>query len=357
MQRGFNSLFSPRAAFGIAFALVTVLLLIGSLWVVNFVQARAGEGPEAQPQITNGYIGYSAGSGYITDETTVAVQAYIQQFPQPQNVKVLTGLSTTQIWGYMTSMMAGGLQVNCTYCHNLANFAAEGEEIGDPIVAERKAKAVIHLQMVQDLNQNWITQLGNPQPAGIAPGMTEADIAVARTKQPSGAQITCATCHLGVPLPVSWPAELHSLPNDYRLPITAATVEKFLGVTGLAGNDLINVLQVTGKDTTVSLDAVQYNQYTMYHQNESLGVGCTHCHNSRYFPSWEVPAKHYAYTMLRMNQYIEETYGNPNSIIGDTFNGQEPSCYLCHRANVRPLGSATSPTSPIIPPVLTSVGQ
>lgn len=108
---------------------------------------------------------------------------------------------------------------------------------------------------------------------------------------------------------------MHSLPDDYRLPL-----------------DDLDVLLVTG-NLDVSLDAVQYNQHTMYHISDSLGVGCTHCHNSRYFPDWDQPAKYYALTMLQMAQYIRENYQ-------DSMNGQEPSCYLCHRNQVRPPGAA-----------------
>lgn len=126
---------------------------------------------------------------------------------------------------------------------------------------------------------------------------------------------------------MAWPENLHALPDEYRLPL-----------------DNLDVLLVTG-NLDVSLDAVQYNQHTMYHMSESLGVGCTHCHNSRYFPDWEQPAKYYALTMLQMSQYIRENYQ-------DSMNGQEPSCFLCHRNQVRPPGAVQAEV--FLPDVLTS---
>ncbi|MCB8948587.1 MAG: photosynthetic reaction center cytochrome c subunit [Ardenticatenaceae bacterium] len=282
----------------------------GALWVLSFVRGTAVSAAEDEVILNQAYINYSTAGSYVSSESTQAVQAYIAEFPEPQNAQVLTGMTTSEIWGFMTAYVAGGLQVDCTYCHNINNFAADGAEIGDDTVAARKDNARLHLQMVADLNQNWLTQLNDIE-----------------GKQPSGAQIICATCHLAEPLPVAWPENLHALPDDYRLPL-----------------DNLDVLLVTG-NLDVSLDAVQYNQHTMYHISESLGVGCTHCHNSRYFPSWEQPAKYYALTMLQMSQHIRDTYQ-------ESMNGQEPSCYLCHRNQVRPPGAAQAEV--FLPDVLQS---
>jgi photosynthetic reaction center cytochrome c subunit len=278
-----------------------LLIVFGTQIVASFVTRTVVETAAAQELPPSVYLNYYADGSYISAESNAAIAAYIAEFPQPQNVKVLTGMSTAEIWTFMTSYVSGGLQQDCTYCHNISNFAAEGAEIGDDVVAERKATAVIHLEMVADLNQNWLTQL-----------------AAIENKQPSGAQIICATCHLGEPIPVFWPDNLHALPNDFRLPL-----------------DDLDVLLVTGKSGEVSLDAVQQNQYTMTHITNSLGVGCTHCHNSRYFPEWNQPAKYYALTMLEMNQHILNAYS-------ESMNDQEPSCYSCHFNQVRPPGAVDS---------------
>lgn len=278
-----------------------LLIVFGTQVVASFVTKTIVETAAAQELPPSVFVNYFADGSYVSAESNAAIAAYIAQYPEPQNVKVLTGMTTAEIWTFMTSYVAGGLQVDCTYCHNLNNFAAEGAEVGDDVVAERKATAVIHLEMVADLNQNWLTQL--------------ADV---DNKQPSGVQIICATCHMGDPLPVAWPDNPHGLPDDFRLPL-----------------DNLDVLLVTGKSGEVSLDMVQYNQHTMYHFTNSLGVGCTHCHNSRYFPEWNQPAKYYALTMLEMNQHILNTYS-------ESMNDQEPSCYLCHYNQVRPPGAVES---------------
>lgn len=291
-------------------ALVLILVVFGTQALAYFVSSTIVETAAAQELPPSVYINYYADGSYVSAESNTAIAQYVTQFPEPQNVKVLTGMTTTEIWTFMTSYMAGGLQVDCTYCHDINNFAAEGAaEIGDEEVATRKDTALLHLEMVADLNQNWITQLAEVE-----------------TKQPSGAQIICATCHLGDPLPVSWPDELHALPNDFRLPL-----------------DDLDVLLLAGKQDQISLDTVQNNQHTMFHISDSLGVGCTHCHNSRYFPDWDQPAKYYALTMLEMNQHILNVYS-------ETMNDQEPSCYLCHYNQVRPPGAVKAASS--LPAVL-----
>lgn len=310
MGRGFKNPYSQNFAFLVIFLIITGILLSGALWVITFVRSTVVEAAEDEITLNSAYINYSTTGNYISAESNTAIQTYLVEHPEPQNVKVLTGMTTTEIWLFMTNYVSGGLKEDCSYCHSLNNFAAEGAEIGDDEVATRKDNALTHLQLVADLNQNWITQLSDVE-----------------GKQPSGAQIACATCHNGVAKPVSWPENLHSLPDDYRLPL-----------------DNIDILQVTG-DLDVSLDLVQYNQHTMYHMNESMGVGCTHCHNSRYFPSWEQPAKYYSRTMLEMSQHIRDTYQ-------ESMAGQEPSCYLCHQNQVRPPGSVVSDS--LLPEVLRS---
>ncbi len=311
MSRGFKNPYSQTFSFWVVFLVITALLVGGAYWVVTFVRGRAVAAAEAEaPPLNPAYVNYSTSGQYISPESDAAIQEYLIEFPEPQNVQVLTGMSTAEIWNFMTGYVSGGMKQDCSYCHNINNFAAEGADIGDDEVATRRDTARLHLEMVADLNQNWLTPL--------------ADI---EGKQPSGSQIICATCHNGQAQPVAWPENLHALPDDYRLPL-----------------DDLDVLKVTG-NLDVSLETVQYNQHTMYHMNESMGVGCTHCHNSRYFPSKEQPANHYALMMLQMSQHIRAEYQ-------DSMNGQEPSCSLCHQNQVLPPGAVKSET--FLPEVLQS---
>lgn len=312
MSRGsLESLAGKRFAFFAVYAIVTVVLLSASLWVLNFVRDQTVT-EEAAVAASTTFINYApADASYLKPESLAAMAAYISASPQPQNVQVLKGMATAEIAAFMVSHVSAGLQVDCSHCHNVQNFSLDTND--DQAVADRKIKARNHLTMTADLNQNWIGQLASLTP----------------DKKPAGAQVICATCHLGQALPVTWPAEQNALPDDYRLPL-----------------DDLTVLTVTAR-SDISLDAVQYNQYTMYHLNVSLGVGCTHCHLSRYFPSYEQPAKYYALHMLKMAQHIKASY---SPVLGV----QEPSCNMCHRGQILPPGAAQSAS--VIPAVLSSTG-
>lgn len=304
-----ESLLGNRLAFLVVFLGVTGVLVIGSLWVLSFVygEVRVVEDVNEQTDaLSLLYVNYNPNpDDYISAESYLAMGDYQREFPETQNVQVLTGIPTVEITGYMINYFSAGLGVDCTHCHSLANFAADEWE--DETAMANKALARQHLLMTASLNQEWLTQLA---------GLTEQ-------KQPSGAQIICATCHNGVAQPVTWPPGQASLPDDLRLPLDAEfTVE---------GEEILNV---NGR-SDISLDTVQYQQQVMYHMNLSLNVGCTHCHNSRYFPSWEVPAKYYSLHMLQMSQYIWQEWG-------DVLNGSEPSCNMCHQAAVIPPGAARS---------------
>lgn len=313
MGRDKVGLFSKQFVYLVVWAGVTVVLLVSSLWVLRFVNSKTA--PVEEAVVTNPlFINYSTGDQtYIAPESLAAMAVYIAQNPEPQNVQVLTGTSTAEIAAYMVNHVASGLQVDCTYCHNTANFGAD--EWDDADAMARRVTARAHLNMVSDLNQDWISQL---------PTLTTE-------KVPYGAQVTCATCHLGEPLPVAWEDNQNALPDDFRLPL----------------DDINGALLVNARED-ISLDTVQQAQYAMYHMKTSLGVGCTHCHNSRYFPSYDVPAKYYALLMLQMSQYIKDNYQAD-------MNGQEPSCILCHKGNILPPGAAASTAG--IPTVLTSNQQ
>lgn len=298
-----------RGAFLAVTATVTLVIVGVSYWVIAFVwqQARVDE-VEVDDALSAIYINYlNNADQYVSAESYLAMGEYARLYPEPQNVQVLVGLDTVEITGHMLNYFSAGMGVNCTYCHSLENFAAD--EWDDEVAMANKAMARTHLTMTQDLNTNWLTQL---------PELTDQ-------KQPSGSQIICATCHNGQPQPQTWADDLMALPDDFRLalePDVLYSVEE------------IGLLNVNAR-RDVSLDTVQYNQYVMYHMNDSLGVGCTHCHNSRYFPSYEVPAKYYSINMLQMTQYIWNEYG-------DTFNGKEPSCKMCHQGAAIPPGAAIS---------------
>lgn len=300
-MQGTQSVLPWRTQFYAVFAAVSAFFAVGSMAIVFWIASILQSGAPVQPKLdndvyTNYRLNVPGAAPYISQQSTKAIQAYIQQYPQPQNVQVLTGLSTAQIYGYMQQQFSGALKVDCSYCHNLANFGS------DEIPAKVTARAM--LQMTAELNQNWITKL--PAEAG-------------------NKQIGCATCHNGKPKNFNgentalsnYPADQSPLPDDWQLPL-----------------DNLDALLVTGKKDP-NLAAVQMNQQTMNHMNRSLGVGCNFCHNANYFPSNERPQKAWALTMLQMNQHIQQTYGQIMANKG-------PSCWMCHQQQQLPPGSVNA---------------
>ena len=309
MSQNTSSLFSKNVIYIVVWLGIAAVLAGASLFVLTFVRNQTRVDDQLSPTESQIFVDYNvAPDAYVDGEALQAMGNYIRDFPEPQNVEVLTGMTTAEIAGYMVNQVSAGMQVNCTHCHTLENFGADVWD--DEVAMQNKITARAHLRMSADLNQNWLTQL--------------ADLTA--EKHPSGVQISCATCHLGQAQPPAWPENQQGLPDDFRLP--------------LDGEDVLNV----NAREDISLDTVQQNQNLMYHMNTSMGIGCTHCHNSRYFPSWEQPAKYYASHMLEMSTYIRDNYQ-------DVMGGQEPSCNLCHYGNILPPGGVRSPSS--LPPMLT----
>lgn len=297
-------------AFLLVFVMVTGALVLTTFGVITFVYNQTVEADEEQAEIEVDealsaiYVNYyNNADQYVSGDSYLAMGQYAGEFPEPQNVVVLEGLSTTGVIGYMLNHISAAMGVDCTYCHSLDNFAADVWD--DEEAMANKTLSREYLRMVGDLNQNWLTQL---------PELVD-------NKQPYGAQISCATCHYGQPVPQAWPED-----EDLRLALDPEVVYSI---------EEQGILNVNARED-ISLDAVQYNQAVMYHMNTSLGVGCTHCHNSRYFPSYEnVPAKNYSINMLQMTQYIWNNYA-------DILGGQQPSCNLCHNGAPIPGGAVRS---------------
>lgn len=299
-QRSAAPLFGERTIFLLVFGFISLLFAAGSIWMVGWIRGQLNSlTPPAE--VSPVYTNYSnLPSDYLQPASLAAMTKYIAEHPQPQNVQVLTGLDTSTIANYMVAQVAGGLKVDCTYCHVLTNgnFADDTNP--------QKAKARQMMLMSQDLNQNFVAKL----PASVG-----------------GKAITCATCHNGKPVNLNggnsgalsnYPDNQAPLPRDFQLKLDTP-------------QDL-DLLLITGK-VDPNLAAVQYNQYTMTHMTQALGVGCAFCHNANYFPSNERAAKGHALIMLQMAQHINATYK-------PIMNQKAPSCWMCHRGQQLPPGSA-----------------
>lgn len=318
--------FGKRGLFWLMFGLVGSGLVGTSLLVILFVGGVTlddDEASEAVDETSLYYVDFNNNPDqYVSARAYVTMGAYQQNVSETINVQVLEGVDASEISGYMLNYFVAGLGVGCTYCHNIENYAAD--EWDDPEAMANKAMARNHLRMTQDLNRQWLPQLAT----------------LIDTKQPSGSQIICATCHNGVAKPVIWQDSIDLLPDDFRIEL---------------GSDIVYSVEEEGyynvnARTDISLDRVQENQNLMYHMNTSLNVGCTHCHNSRYFPSYEVPAKYYSINMLQMSQYIQQVWGeNGENVLG----GQQVSCNMCHNGAAIPGGSAIS--TDVLPAALVPV--
>jgi photosynthetic reaction center cytochrome c subunit len=292
---------TPRTVYILVWMAMAGLFISGTFvivwWIYNQLQLQAEPAPPPSPV----YAAYSnLPSDYLKPESLAAMTAYTNANPQPQAVEVLTGWSTAQISQYMVSQVSGGLKVDCSYCHNVANFA-QGEGYPNAV---NKTRARAMMLMTADLNQNHVAKL--PTSVGAY-------------------ETTCATCHNGRPQFETYPAKIqNTLPAAYKLPLNL---------------DYPGGLVVTGRDD-VGLEDVTLNQQTMYHMNVSLGQGCTFCHNARYFPSYEVDQKQYATWMLQMSKHIQETYVAPggNAAQG-IMAGKSPSCWMCHQGARIPPGA------------------
>src|SRR5262245_24162053 len=138
-QRSTTPLFSERTTFFIVFGLISLVLLFGSIGIVGWIRGVMNgfaQAPAASPI----YTAYSnEPADYLKPESLAAMTKYITEHPQPQNVQVLTGMNTGQIAAYMVGQVAGGLKVDCTYCHNLAN----GDFSDDVVPAKAKARQMM----------------------------------------------------------------------------------------------------------------------------------------------------------------------------------------------------------------------
>lgn len=306
-----------------------------------------------------------------------AGQAYIAAFPQPQNVQVLKGLNTAQIWAYMIQM-SGGLGVGCQYCHNINNFAADSYP--------QKISGRLMLRLVTDLNANYLTNIPNWR----------------------GNYVRCDTCHQGQPILMPTVSEQF----DRSVPPIPVTLEPLDGngmpIRGAAAIQALNedpntVVHVdnpmllkeavlyylydyqvwrpydpadpTSGRGSLSLtheggrtqDQVTINQNTMNLMGWALGEGCNYCHNSRNFYAFEAdnPAPQFnpnygvnrlkAIHMLQMTTFMAQNWskyvlprpsaqelanfpldGRVYYINRDDANYAVPGCYTCHRGNIIP---------------------
>lgn len=312
------SLFGTTKVRGFEFSLydklfvgLFALLFVGGLWF-----GRSGWGARH----VGGGVAWAAGYNLTSDRTaytpyspygpvpeSVAItigQSTVQQYEQGQpnhgyhNVKVLKDYTYSQFGQIMVGQMSGGLGVGCQYCHLGANYAYD---------TSTKKVARNMILMTRYINsQIW---WGGPHLPVVS----------------------CQTCHMGKPVPsrVENDPTTASYPIDPNALALAQQYSYAPGYPGTAGH--------AGNEAQSSVTTARLLLRTMAKMGTSLGVGCTFCHNSRNFASYEVQNKVYALTMVGMLQGIDTQYLGHIKL-----NGQQlpwGSCYMCHRAYQIPPGS------------------
>ena len=319
------------------FIRATVVVIAGSLLLA---------GCEMPPPETVQLGNRGLGQELVVNPKTLAATVAANQVPTPQpavpsvgpkagdiyqNVQVLGDLSVgefTRLMAAMTEWISP--EEGCNYCH-----VAEGFQY-DTKYTKRVARVMT--AMTQQANVEWGAHVG-------------------------GAGVTCYTCHRGKNIPeyvwatdpgqphaagvmtagqniASVTAAYSSLPNDPLTPYLegdeeeAATLPwRVAGQTALPNGNRSSVKQT------------EYIYSLMMHFSDSLGVNCTHCHNTRAFYDWEQssPVRVRAWHGIRMVREMNTKYVNqttdwlPDHRKGPMGDPLKVNCATCHQGAYKPM--------------------
>jgi len=245
-----------------------------------------------------------------------------------QNVQVLGDLSV----GEFTRLMAAitewvSPEEGCNYCHVNEGFHLDTKYT--------KKVARVMVAMTQQANSEWSAHTGGAEGPGV----------------------TCYTCHRGKNIPENvWAADpggphppgvmtaeqnISSLASVY----TSLPYDPFSPF--LEDDKSIRVAGTTALPTgnRGSIKQTEWIYSLMMHFSDSLGVNCTHCHNSRAFYSWEEssPARVQAWHGIRMVRSMNNDYINattdwlPDHRKGPLGDPLKVNCGTCHQGAYKPL--------------------
>jgi photosynthetic reaction center cytochrome c subunit len=249
-----------------------------------------------------------------------------QTYPE---LKVLGGLTLTEFNRQMaaiTSWVAPPEQ-GCAYCHNLENMASYEKYT--------KTVALSMLRMTQDTNSQWKDHVGDTG-------------------------VTCWTCHRGNAVPkYVWTSEPFKDQPDGMIPTGQNRASSTVAYASLPRDPLTafldradNTISVvspnalpTGQPERKGIKHAEWTYGLMMHLSSSLGVNCTHCHNSRAFYSWE-PTRVKAWYAIRHVRSINRDYIWPlNEVLpasrkGSLGDPKRVACNTCHQGVYKPLFGA-----------------
>ncbi len=242
-----------------------------------------------------------------------------------KNVKVLGDLSVGEFTRHMAAMTQWVSPAQgCTYCH-VADLA--DDSLYTKVVSRRM------IEMRRHLNADWCNHVGTTG-------------------------VTCYTCHRGAPVP-AYLSFATATPKGNRagvglgndggqnkaepsIALTSLPYDPFAGY--LSGEDAIRVQGTTALPTGngTSIKQAEFTYSLMNHISKSLGVNCTHCHNTQSFLTWN-QNRVTAWHGIRMardlnNAYLEPlTKTFPAHRLGPTGDVAKVNCGTCHQGVNKPL--------------------
>lgn len=131
-------------------------------------------------------LAYDPFTDYLAGKESIRVGG--KAFPTQASAASIQ--STEKTYGLMMHF-SQGLGVNCAYCHNANNFAKWEDS------RPQRVNAWYGIRMVRDINNNYITALGDVWPAN-----GKGDYGNRRGPHGDPLKVNCATCHQGVNKPL-----------------------------------------------------------------------------------------------------------------------------------------------------------
>jgi photosynthetic reaction center cytochrome c subunit len=301
-------------------------------------------GCEAPPPDTvqRGYRG--TGMADIYHPATLEAQVAATSIPEPlpsvpaggptagqvyKNVQVLGDLGVGQFARLMSAITAWvAPEQGCNYCHVADNLA------DDSLYTKQVARVM--LAMTQRANQDWKAHVGETG-------------------------VTCYTCHRGQPVPAYvWSTDpggphakgLASAGQNVAAPSVAMASLPYDPLTPflLEDND-IRVISNSAlpAGSRKSIKQAEWTYGLMMHFSDSLGVNCTHCHNTRSFFDWQQspPTRLQAWHAIRQVREMNALYigaaaeylpDNRKGPLGDPL---KVGCNTCHQGAYKPLYGAS----------------
>ena len=254
-----------------------------------------------------------------------------------QNVQVLGDLTANEFTRTMLAITAWvAPKEGCAYCH------AAGEPLSsDKLYTKVVARKMI--EMTRHINDDWKSHVASSGPEGAG-------------------GVTCYTCHRGAPVPAQvWFTDTGAKHPGGTTPHAGGQnmVSVQAGLTSLGidpltpyllGNEPIRVA-ATSALPTGNASTMRQTEGTfglMVHMSQSLGVNCTHCHNTRSLAEWaESPlTRTTAFHGIKMARDLNNVYmvpltkTFPANRLGPTGDVAKVSCATCHQGLNKPLKGA-----------------